>query len=144
MLFRSGALLESLALLMAASVVHLAVPEALATQARPSAMAFNAAISRLNLAGGDLGVLVSPEIGSALGATLLETFVRNELATPDGADEATLMRQMAAGLRASDRRLLNDGQIVTDAAEEETMLRETAKNLTGEQWTTRRALSIYD
>ncbi len=125
-------------------IAHLAVPDAVAAQARASAAGFNAAVERTNWAGGELGVFVSPVIGSAVGADLLETFCRRELADAASLDEDRVKQRIKAGLRASDRSLLQDGKAVTDQTVQDTILTATTERLTGGQWALRRALGVYD
>jgi len=135
---------ESLTLMVHAGLAHPTAPAAVAEQALASTAAFNRAISRLNRAGGEFSVLTSPVIGSAIGADLLETFCREDLAGTETPSADSLGQAMAAGLRAAERNLLKDGQVVTDPAVETATLQETAARLTAGQWPLRRALRIYD
>lgn len=136
--------IETLTFLISSGLAHPAVPESVSAAARPTVAAFNAAVSRLNGAGSECGVFASPVTGSATALELLEAFCRQHLADPAGADSAALKAAMRAGLRATERQLLRDGQAVTEEAEEDKLLEEAIQRLTGPQWPIRRALGIYE
>lgn len=135
---------EVLAFLAVAGIAHPALPDAVINQARASAGTFNRAISDMNVAGADAGLLVSPVTGAAIGAELMETICRQDLADPARMDPARMKQRVRDALAATDRSLLKDGQPVTDPAAVDQLLDEYVATLTGPQWPIRRALGIYD
>lgn len=115
--FVAGDVLQAVTLLMAAGLVHPMLPSAVAEAGRATTRGLNRAIGALNGAGGEIGSLASPVLGTAVVCDLLETLVVGALL--DGVREtipalaAEVLRRLASGGRNVQR----DGQVVTDAAE---------------------------
>lgn len=136
--------LEVMTMIVGAGLAHFAAPAGTVEAAGVSAAGFNKAISEFNLAGGDMSLLVAPKAATAIGAQLLETFCRPQLAQARIADPASLAPVLRDALGATGRYLLRDGKPAADAAMEQEILAENIARLTGPQWPIRRALGVYD
>ncbi len=106
---------NAVALLVAGGYAHPVLPgtQAGVTQAR----SLNNAIARNNARGGEIVQLVSPRLGSAIAAGLVETLILAALnEASEAPDDRALLEHIRDLLAATGRKLQHEGAAVTDPA----------------------------
>jgi SAM-dependent methyltransferase len=110
-------LMQAFTLLVSGGYAHPMLPDGGTTAGRDASRRFNQMIARANGDAADLPRLITPAIGSAVGADVLETLLVGELLAGSETDADRLTDAVSAVLARSGRNVQRDGKPVTDPAE---------------------------
>lgn len=133
--------LQVLAFLLTGGLALPSQPEAAATAATPGAAALNRQIGLANAGGANIAALVSPKLGTAIVADVVETLLLPPLLRGE-TDPAALTADVLASLAASGRSVLKDGAVVADAAQARAAMGATVTRILAERVGLFRSLGI--
>ena len=117
-------LLQAFTLMVSGGYAHPMLPEPVAAAGREPAQRLNQAIVQVNVGGGTLPGLVSPVLGSNVGADVMESLLVGALLTGQPEDVEQLAGVVIAILARSGRNVQQEGKPVTDPAEARRIVRD--------------------
>jgi len=122
-------LMQAFTLLVAGGYAHPMLPDGGTAAGHEATRRLNAAISRANASAADLPRLISPTIGSAVGADVLETLLVGELLAGKPVDINAIATEVLGALARSGRSVQREGKAVTDAAETIRIITDAVANM---------------
>lgn len=112
--------------------------------ARQATARLNRAIAAANAAGGDIGHLVAPVLGTAILAEVTETLVVGDILAGMKPNAETLGASLDAHLRRGGRTVQRDGQAVTDPAEARSLAVGLARQIIDQRLPVLRRLGVVE
>ena len=122
-------LMQAFTLLVSGGYAHPMLPDGGTTAGREASRRFNQAIARANGDAADMPRLITPAIGSAIGADVLETLLVGELLAGAESDADRLSDAVLVVLGRSGRQVQREGKPVTDPVEARPIVVDAVRNM---------------